>query len=265
MLLKGTCQWLFTTPERVLLCTLNALAECVYHGDAKACPIAEDREYNPDIKMWVSEIYPAISGEGLSTGAVCTIVRTVGCNLRCKYCDSQYAYEGGEQVTLGDVVAAVLKFGIRKVLFTGGEPLLNEQVATNFLRAMMKHEIVVYIETNGSVNIWPCKMLGHIVMDIKTPSSGMHEKMHWDNLTYLGPTDEVKFVVSDQEDYSYARQVIMERGLSNITSNIFISPAWSGDVKFYQNLSQWMIRDRSEARLMLQQHKVIWGATRRGV
>lgn len=262
---KQTCRWLFVSPQGELLCMLNSLTECPHNGNAEACSIAEYSEYDPSVQMQIREIYPAISGEGMSTGMVCTIVRTVGCNLRCKYCDTKYAYEGGEQVALKDVVAAVLKYGIRNVLFTGGEPLLHERLAVNFLRAMMENEITTYVETNGSVNIWPFKMLAHIVMDIKTPSSGMHEKMYWDNLNYLGPTDEVKFVVANREDYIYMQQVIKERNLFDTTSNIFVSPAWSEEPKFFQDLSQWMIQDRSKVRLMLQQHKVIWGTTKRGV
>lgn len=180
-------------------------------------------------------------------------------------CDSVYAYEGGKLVALKDVVAAVLKFGIRTVLFTGGEPLLHEQPAAHFLRAMLDQQIVTYVETNGSINIWPFKVLSRIVMDIKTPSSGMHEKMYWDNLNYLGPNDEIKFVVADERDYKYTTTLIAERRLLNITPNVFISPAWSEDKGFVQALSQWMVRDVSGARLMLQQHKYIWGPSTRSV
>jgi len=257
--------WVLAVPEGDLLCTLANFAPCPLRGDDSTCSITEQEEYDPDTPMQISEVYPAISGEGTSTGVVCTIVRTVGCNLRCKYCDSVYAYEGGEQVPLKDVVDAVQKFGLQTVLFTGGEPLLHEQTAIHFLRAMLAARITTYIETNGSVSIWPFKLLGHIVMDIKTPSSGMHEKMLWNNLNYLGPTDEIKFVVADADDYEYTRQVIKERPLFDITQNIFISPTWSESTEFFQELSRWMIRDRSGARLMLQQHKCIWGPEKRSV
>jgi 7-carboxy-7-deazaguanine synthase len=215
--------------------------------------------------MKICEIYPAISGEGSSTGRVCTIVRTVGCNLRCLYCDSQYAYEGGTEIATKDVLDVILKYGIKTVLFTGGEPLLEEKIASNFLRAMLENQIVTYVETNGSIDIRPFKLLAHMVMDVKTPSSGMHEKMEWNNMSYIGPMDEIKFVVSNREDYDYAKQVVEKYKLFNSTSNIFVSPVWTDDKKFFQELSSWMIQDRSEARLMVQQHKVIWGSVKRSV
>lgn len=260
------CRWLFIMPgDDRILCMLNMLAECAHSGNAAVCTIADQQAYDADVQMHISEIYPAISGEGTSTGKICTIVRTVGCGLRCNYCDTQYAYEGGTYVALKDVVDAVLKFGMPTVLFTGGEPLMDTQAASHFLRAMLEHHMVTYVETNGSVDIWPFKVLARMVMDIKTPSSGMHEKMHWDNLNYIGPNDEVKFVVADEADYLYAMRIITEHGLLNTTPNIFISPAWSEDPKFVQLLSQWMVRDVCGARLMLQQHKYIWGPDTRSV
>jgi 7-carboxy-7-deazaguanine synthase len=246
---------------------MGGMVPCGFAGDIEKCPCRSYKGYDDSIEMLVSEIYPAISGEGLSTGRVCTIVRTVGCGLRCSYCDSVYAYDGGQKIALRDVLAMVLKYGIRMVLFTGGEPLLDEKVAGNFLRAMLENQIVTYVETNGAMDIRPFKLLAHIVMDIKTPSSGMHGRMNWNNIFYMGVTDEVKFVVSDEEDYNYAKQVMSKYKLDQITPNIFMSPVWGSDsdMSFVQALSNWMIQDKSEARLMLQQHKCIWGPKRRGV
>jgi len=263
-LAKGDCRWAITTPEGRLDCLLSALTVCTYEADSEKCPYEDYKPYDPNVMMCISEIYPAISGEGSSTGQVCTIVRTTSCNLRCSFCDTTYAYEGGEEVSVKNVLGAVLKYGIGTVLFTGGEPLLNEESASSFLRAMLENEIITYVETNGSIDIRPFKLLAHIVMDVKTPSSGMHEKMNWDNMAYLGPTDEVKFVVANEDDYLYAREIITKYNLL-LTSNVFISPVWLEDRKFSQDLSNWMIRDRSAARLMLQQHKCIWGPKRRGV
>ncbi len=266
MINRSTCNWLFILPgDDQLLCMLSMLTECPHSGDITICSIAEQKAYDPDIQLPISEIYPAISGEGTSTGKICTIVRLTGCNLRCQYCDTVYAYEDDKSVALKDVIAAVLKFGMRTVLFTGGEPLLHEQPASHFLRAMLEHKIITYVETNGSINIWPFKVLSRIVMDIKTPSSTMHEQMYWDNLKYLGVNDEIKFVVADENDYNYATTLMTERRLLDITPNVFISPAWSEDKEFVQILSQWMIRDISGARLMLQQHKYIWGPSTRSV
>jgi len=237
-------------------------------GDREKCPFTDFSAYDPELEMHISEIYPAISGEGATAGTVCTIVRTVGCNLRCSYCDTQYAYEGGDIVSTQDILDAVLKFGINSVLFTGGEPLLDEQVASNFLRALLENEIPVVVETNGSIDIRPFCPLAHIVLDIKTPSSGMSDKMFWDNIQYIGFGDEVKFVVADREDYEYSKRVVEEHQLAKRTHNIFISPVWpvdTGDMTFVRNLSDWMVADRSPVRLSLQQHKQIWGPRERGV
>lgn len=263
-LAKNDCRWV-AAHEQGPSCLLRALATCEYEADSEKCPYQEFKPFDPAATICMNEMYPAISGEGASAGQVCTIVRTTGCNLRCNFCDTIYAYEGGEDVPVKDVLDGVLKFGIKVVLFTGGEPLLNTEGASSFLRAMLEHEIVTYVETNGSIDIRPFKLLAHMVMDVKTPSSGMHDKMYWDNMTYIGPTDEVKFVVADEADYNYAKEIITKYNLALITPNIFISPVWSEDPKLSQNLSNWMIRDRSPARLMLQLHKCIWGATERGV
>ena len=166
---------------------------------------------------------------------------------------------------LQDVVDKVLNSGIKTVLFTGGEPLLDPEIASNFLRAMVENGIEVYVETNGAVDIRPCKMLSNIVMDIKTPSSGMHEKMLWSNLDYIGSNDEIKFVVATKEDYDYAKSIMTKYRLSKKTPNIYFSPVWGEDSTFMQMLSKWLVVDNLPARLGIQQHKVVWGPTRRGV
>jgi len=241
---------------------LELIEEC--HGDADRCPLgASFSAYDPDLKMYISEVYPAISGEGGSQGKVCTIVRTTGCNLRCEYCDTVYAYEGGDQVSTGDIIGAVLKFGIDTVLFTGGEPLLDKNIASNFLQALFENDIKVYIETNGTIDIRPFMPLATVVMDIKCPSSGMHDRTIWENINYLKIDDEIKFVVSDKDDYEYAKQIIERYQLG--ARNVFISPVWRDDRSFFQRLADWMVADRSPARLSLQQHKQIWGPKQRGV
>jgi len=258
------CPWYMTPLDKEPFCIVKP-GVCAVAGDQSKCDI-KYVPYDPNIKMQISEIYPALSGEGASTGVVCTIVRTVGCALRCKFCDSAYAYEGGTTLPLKDVVAAVLKFGIKTVLFTGGEPLLDKNSAHAFLLAMVHHGIKVFIETNGSIDILPFKILAGIVMDVKCPSSGMSETLYTDNLKNIGPFDEVKFVVGDREDYEYAKGIVETYELIKHTNNVFISPVWDDNViEFTKQLAQWLIEDRSLLRLMLQMHKVIFGATKRGV
>jgi len=258
------CPWGLNTGISIkcIKCGLEVIEDC--GADMETCPLGENFiSYNPDLPMYISEIYPAISGEGDSQGIVCTIIRVTGCNLRCTFCDSVYAYEGGDQISTSAVVDAVLKYGIKTVLFTGGEPLLDKDVALNFLQAMLENEIKVYVETNGSIDISPFMPLATIVMDIKCPSSGMHDRTVWDNLRYLKLDDEIKFVVADRADYDYAKSVMEEHNLGS--RNVFISPVWGDDRKFFQDLADWMVADRSLARLSIQQHKVIWPVNTRGV
>lgn len=258
------CSWAFNTGISIkcIKCGLDVVDKC--EGDTVTCPLGENFiSYNPGLPMFISEIYPAISGEGGSQGAVCTIVRVTGCNLRCKYCDTTYAYEGGDRISTKDVVDAVLKYGIKTVLFTGGEPLFDKAVALNFLQAMFENEIKVYVETNGSIDISPFMPLATIVMDIKCPSSGMHDRTIWDNIKYLKLADEIKFVVADRADYDYATKIMEDHDLA--ARDVFISPAWTDDRQFFRDLSDWLVADRSSARLSIQQHKEIWGAIKRGV
>ena len=258
------CPWALNSGISIkcIRCGLEVIENCT--SDTETCPLGENFiSYDLDLPMYISEIYPAISGEGGSQGTVCTIVIVVGCNLRCKYCDTVYAYEDGDQISTRAVVDAIIKYGIKTVLFTGGEPLFDKAVALNFLQAMFENEIKVYVETNGSIPISPFMPLATIVMDIKCPSSGMHDRTVWDNIRYLKFDDEIKFVVADRSDYDYAKSIIEEHDLAN--RKVFISPAWTEDRQFFRDLSDWMVADRLLARLSIQQHKEIWGATRRGV
>jgi len=261
---KSLCGWVLQE-DNELKCVIDMLQSCPYAGDNTTCEFIYSSPYDKSMLMNVCEIYPAISGEGTSTGVVCVIVRLVGCNLRCDFCDSKYSYEGGTQRTIQDVVDEILGYNIPTVLFTGGEPLLDPIIASNFLRAMMEVGITVYVETNGSVDIRCARALSHIVMDVKTPSSGMHGHMYIRNLGMIGMADEIKFVVADREDYEYAKGIIAEYQLITCTPNIYISPTWRDDKTFFQELSNWMIEDKSSAKLMLQQHKVIWDKNKRGV
>jgi 7-carboxy-7-deazaguanine synthase len=264
MMAETICPWAISEKEQ-LKCIISLMSDCPFAGDNVKCDILQFAPYDKEVEMDIVEIYPAISGEGASTGKVCVIVRTAGCNLRCSYCDTTYAYEGGIKRKTQDVVDEVLSYGINTVLFTGGEPLLNRQIASNFLRAMLEYNIDVYVETNGSVDVRGVKLLAHIVLDVKTPSSGMHEHMYWRNLGVIGNQDEVKFVLSDRADYEYAKKIIEEYRLPNKTPYIFFSPVWKDDMSFVKELAGWMINDKVVARLMLQQHKVIYGKDIRSV
>jgi len=246
------------------VCARNPLLSC--DGKLDTCQVGEPVPYDPDVKLHVSEIYPAISGEGASTGMTCAIVRLVGCNHKCTYCDSKYAYEGGESLTVAEIIKKLNAIDIKTILLTGGEPLLQKDGVLSLLRAFIEHKFITYVETNGSIDIRPFKWSAHLVMDVKCPSSGMVSRNYLKNLDNITSGDEVKFVIGTREDYDYANSIIREYDLLRKTPNIWISPIWSSDDKtFMQNLSNWMIEGKSTVRLMLQQHKVIWDANKRGV
>ena len=258
------CSWCLMPINSDPICMVTSKG-CPYIGDMSKCDI-KSTPYDPDMEMNISEMYPAISGEGTSAGMVCTIIRTVGCNLRCNFCDSKYSYSGGDKITVKNVVETVLKYGIDTVLFTGGEPLLNQKQSLAFLRAMLHHNIKVFVETNGTVDIAPFKLLATMVMDVKCPSSGMHDKLLVSNFEYIGPFDELKFVIGDYNDYEYTKHIVDTYNLFNKTTSIYVSPIWGDNfTEFVQQLSDWLVKDRSHLKLMIQQHKVIWGAIKRGV
>jgi 7-carboxy-7-deazaguanine synthase len=184
-------------------------------------------------------------------------VRFVGCNLRCRYCDTRYAYEGGSPAAPEEILAAVSAFPVRRVCLTGGEPLLQPaeelQRLLDFLAGWE-----VSVETNGSLPLDTVRLgPGHRwIMDLKCPGSGEVEANRWENLELLSPQDEVKFVVSSHEDYAWAREVIRTRGFPP-GARTLLSPAWP-DLD-PRDLASWMLSDGLDARLQIQLHKVIFG------
>jgi len=210
--------------------------------------------------MRVTEIFHSIQGESSHAGRPCVFVRLTGCNLRCRWCDSEYTFTGGEKITLDDVVARVKSYGCDLVEITGGEPLAQAE-AFELVRRLCDDGLEVLIETSGSIDIAPVDRRAKIILDVKCPGSGEAEKNRWSNLGELREHDEIKFVIADRADYDWARQVIADRGLAGRT--ILFSPVW-GELDL-RPLAEWMLADRVPARLQTQLHKHIWGAEARGV
>jgi len=210
--------------------------------------------------MRVTEIFHSIQGESSHAGRPCVFVRLTGCNLRCRWCDSEYTFTGGEKITLDDVVARVKSYGCDLVEITGGEPLAQAE-AFELIRRLCDDGLEVLIETSGSIDIAPVDRRAKIILDVKCPGSGEAEKNRWSNLGELREHDEIKFVIADRADYDWARQVIADRGLAGRT--ILFSPVW-GELDL-RPLAEWMLADRVPARLQTQLHKHIWGAEARGV
>jgi 7-carboxy-7-deazaguanine synthase len=213
------------------------------------------------MSLSVCEIFRSIQGESSFMGIPCAFVRLAGCNLRCRYCDTKYALEEGEEMRLEDVVNQVASLGIELVEITGGEPLLQEKtpsLATTLLQQGHK----VLVETNGSLDISILPDGAIRIMDIKCPSSGEHESILWDNLWKLRPDDEVKFVIGDRHDYEWAKGILRERfdkkGTTVLFSVVF------GEL-LPRNLVEWILDDGIAVRFQPQLHRYIWPQETRGV
>jgi 7-carboxy-7-deazaguanine synthase len=211
--------------------------------------------------MRISEIYTSIQGETQYAGLPCTLVRTTGCDLRCGYCDSAFAFHGGADMTLDQIMAEVARLGAPLVLLTGGEPMLQRdlpQLAARLLEAGYR----VMIETSGAhpLDTLPAGVVR--VIDVKTPGSGESHRNRPELLRALRPGDAVKFVLVDEADYRWAADVIRQHQLPG-PAEVLLSPVHGRlDPK---DLVAWMLRDRLPARLNLQLHKYIWDAETRGV
>lgn len=214
-----------------------------------------------DLSLQVTEIYESVQGESTLTGLPCTFIRLSGCPLRCKWCDTVYSFEGGDTLSVEQIVEKVKAFGPKLVELTGGEPLAQAN-ASKLCEALLADGYNVMIETSGSfdVSVLPSKV--HIVMDLKCPDSGMSEKNMWDNLTHLKPSDDLKFVVANYEDFLWADKIIKDHQLGE-KLNTLLSPAF-GLVK-PDDLVSWMLESKTPARLNLQIHKYIWNPRKKGV
>ena len=210
--------------------------------------------------MRVTEIFHSIQGESSHAGRPCVFVRLTGCNLRCRWCDSEYTFTGGEKMSLDDVVARVRSYGCNLVEITGGEPLAQAE-AFELIAKLCDDNYEVLIETSGSIDIAPVDRRAKIILDVKCPGSGEAAKNRWENLDVLRPHDEVKFVIAGRDDYDFARRVVAEKNLDRWT--VLFSPVW-GELDM-KTLAEWMLADRVTARLQTQLHKHIWGAEARGV
>jgi 7-carboxy-7-deazaguanine synthase len=211
--------------------------------------------------MRITEIYTSVQGETQYTGLPCTLVRTTGCDLRCGYCDTAYAFYGGKDMTLDEVMAEVQRLGAPLVLLTGGEPMLQREIVALSER-LLAEGFRVMIETSGAhpVDVLPAEVIR--IVDVKTPASGESHRIRWEVLDGLRPRDAIKFVVTDEQDYRWAADAIRERGLAS-RAEVLLSPVHGRlDPK---DLVGWMLRDRLPARLNLQIHKYIWGTDAQGV
>jgi len=211
----------------------------------------------------VTEIFRSIQGESTHAGRPCTFVRLTGCPMRCVWCDSEYTFTGGEHYSIDYVMAQVAAFGCKLVEVTGGEPLAQKE-AFNLIKRLCDEGYEVLIETGGYVSTAGLDERAKVILDIKCPASGEEPRNDWSNIDRLRPDkDEVKFVVADENDWLYAKNLIKERDLETCTKAILISPAW-GQIDL-QQLADWIAASGLNVRMQLQLHKYIWGPDVKGV
>ena len=220
------------------------------------------------MQLQVTEIFKSIQGESSLSGTPCVFIRLTGCNLRCRYCDTVCAYEGGNWLSIDDILSKVDDYKCNLVEITGGEPLLQNGVYL-LISALLKTGKSILIETNGSIDIERVqgfkglRIQGlKIIMDIKCPDSGMSERMNWVNLDKLYNNDEVKFVINSRGDYDWSKEIIKKYSLAD-RCHILMSPVY--DNLTAEELSEWILNDNLNVRLNLQIHKYIWGESVKGV
>ena len=215
----------------------------------------------------ITEIFHSIQGESTWAGLPCTFVRLTGCPLRCVWCDTAYAFHGGEKMSLESIVERVREIGTPLVEVTGGEPLAHRP-AFELVRMLLDAGFTVLVETSGAFDVSPLDPRAHKVMDLKCPGSGEVERNLWSNLDHLGQGDEIKFVIADRVDYEWAVAVIRSHGLGERVKAgdlraLLFSPVW--DSIAFVELAGWVLEDRLPVRFQVQLHKIIWGANVPGV
>ncbi len=209
----------------------------------------------------ISEIYLSVQGESTHVGKPCVFVRLTGCNLRCTWCDSAYAFTGGERLSVDQVVERAHAFGVATVEITGGEPLVQPSAIPLMQRLVdLGHEVL--LETSGSRSIAEVPSEVHVILDLKPPGSGEEGANLWSNIPLLRSHHEVKFVVADRADFDWAVAKISEHGLSD-RCTVLLSPAWG--LVPPADVVAWMLDARLDARFQIQTHKVVWSAEAQGV
>lgn len=224
-------------------------------------PAAAHLRLPAEERLKVHEIFYSLQGESTRAGRPCVLVRLTGCQMRCSWCDSEYAFYDGEWMSRDEVLAAVERHGCPMVEVTGGEPLLQPGTRP-LLAALAEGGYEVLLETGGGLDVSGVDPRVRRIVDVKCPASGEAAHNRWENLALLTPRDEVKFVIADEADYRFARRVIEEHGLAD-RCPVSLSPV-SGAIE-PRAIAEWMLRDRLAARLQLQLHKLLWGADATGV
>ena len=211
----------------------------------------------------VNEIFYSIQGESTYAGFPCIFIRLTGCNLRCTYCDTTYAYEKGDDIPIEGILTRAKQFDCNLIEVTGGEPLIQDETP-DLIEALIKNGYTVLLETNGSQDISTVDTQCVRIVDIKCPSSGVEGKNYWKNLDYITLNDQLKFVIADRQDYLYAKKVLDSPAIRRRkTLLIHFSPVFR--IMGLKDIAEWILEDKLPVRLHIQLHKYIWGEHEKGV
>ena len=225
-------------------------------------PQIEPRRVPGADSVVVSEIYLSLQGESSHQGLLCAFVRLTGCHLRCRWCDSEFAFRGGTRMAVAEVVERVRALGTRRVEITGGEPLLQPGVYP-LMEALLAARCTVLLETSGAIDVRLVPPAVHKIVDVKCPDSGESDRQDWRCLESLTCRDELKFVLASRGDYDWAKACIAAHGLDRGPAGLLFSTV-HGELE-PRSVAEWIIADRLPVRFQLQQHKILWPPDTRGV
>tara|TARA_B100001142_G_scaffold71623_2_gene72306 strand:+ start:36994 stop:37635 length:642 start_codon:yes stop_codon:yes gene_type:complete len=213
------------------------------------------------MNLKINEIYYSIQGESSYSGLPCVFIRLTYCNLRCSYCDTEYAFYEGKDISIKEIIRKVNSYKCNLVEITGGEPLLQKN-CIELINQLEKNNKKVLIETGGSLPIKNISKNTHIILDLKCPSSNMESKNLWDNLDYIKKTDEIKFVIGNKTDYDWVKKIIKKHNLEK-KCLLLISPVHDKIDK--EKIINWILKDNLKIRFQIQLHKEIWDKDKKGV
>ncbi len=206
-------------------------------------------------QLKIFEIFYSLQGESSRVGLPTIFIRLSGCPMRCHYCDTAYAFQGGSMMTIDEIMNSIKKYDTRYITVTGGEPLAQKEVL-GLLKVLADQNYEVSLETGGGLSIKDVDPRIKIILDIKTPESGEEKKNHWENLNLMHPKDEIKFVLCSREDYEWAKKILNQYKLTE-KCDVLFSPVYQK--LNTTDLGNWILEDQLPVRMQIQLHKLLWG------